>query len=299
MLDGLAYGLFAALVWGFTDICAALAARRLGGLATVAAVQATSFAGLCLFALLTADGSAFDLGVAPRAAALGIASAIAYISFFTGLGLGPIAVVSPVASAYGGLTVILAVVLLGERLTASQGLGAGLATLGILSVGLRAEGHWRSTRFVGPGVPLAIVSLVTWAFVTIGITILVRETSLVSVLLVARGANTLTVWILLWVRRWRRRWRHRGRSGAESPAGPPPARILALAILGGALDVAGYVVYATGLQRSRAWVVGLSSSFGPAIAILVAVIILGERLRRVQWFGLAMLAVGIVLIGLR
>jgi len=295
MLDGLGYGLFAAFVWGFTDICAALAARRLGGLATVAAVQATSFAGLCLFALLAADGSAFDLGVAPRAAALGIASAVAYISFFTGLGLGPIAVVSPVASAYGGLTVVLAVVLLGERLTASQALGAGLATIGILSVGLRADGHWRSTRFVGPGVPLAIVSLVTWAFVTIGITILVRETSLVPVLLVARGANTLTVWVLLWGRRLRRR----RRPVAESPAGPPPARILALAVLGGALDVAGYVVYATGLQRSLAWVVGLSSSFGPAIAVLVAVVILGERLRRVQWFGLAMLAVGVVLIGLR
>jgi len=296
MLDGLAYGLFAAFVWGFTDVCAALAARRLGGLATVAVVQATSFAGLCLFALLAADGSAFDPGVAPRAAALGIASAIAYISFFTGLGLGPIAVVSPVASAYGGLTVILAVVLLGERLTTSQGLGAGLATLGILSVGLRADGHWRTTRFVGPGVPLAIVSLVTWAFVTIGITVLVRETSLVPVLLVARAANTLTVWTLLWTRGWRRR---RRRPVAELPAGPPPARIIALAVLGGALDVAGYVVYATGLQRSLAWVVGLSSSFGPAIAVLVAVVILGERLRRVQWFGLAMLAVGVVLIGLR
>lgn len=295
MLDGLAYGLFAAFVWGFTDICAALAARRLGGLATVAAVQATSFAGLCLFAFVTADGSAFDLSVAPRAAVLGIASAVAYISFFTGLGLGPIAVVSPVASAYGGLTVVLAVVLLGERLTTSQAVGAGLATIGILSVGLRVDGHWRSTRFVGPGVPLAIVSLVTWAFVTIGITILVRETSLVSVLLVARAANTLTVWALLWGRRRRRR----RRPGEESTVGPPPARILALAVLGGLLDVAGYVVYATGLQRSLAWVVGLSSSFGPAIAVLVAVVILGERLRSVQWFGLAMLAGGIVLIGLR
>jgi putative nucleotidyltransferase with HDIG domain len=46
----LAYGLFAALMWGLTDICAALAARRFGGLMTAAVVQLTSLGGLYLFA---------------------------------------------------------------------------------------------------------------------------------------------------------------------------------------------------------------------------------------------------------
>ena len=291
MLDGLAYGLYAAFVWGLTDICAALASRRMGGLATVAGVQAASLIGLYLFAIITQGGLSLDPAVAPGAVGIGIVSAVAYIAFFTALGLGPITVVSPVASAYGGLTVVLAVILLGERLTSSQAVGAALGTLGILMVGLRVDGHWRTARFVGPGVPLAIVALVGWGFVTIGLSVLVREAGVLPVILVTRTANVVTVWLLVAGRRLLRR-------GALPIPGRVQARILGLAVLGGLLDVSGYIVYATGLQKSLVWLVGLSSSFGPAVAILIAVVLLGERLRPVQWLGLGALATGIVLVGL-
>ena len=44
--------------------------------------------------------------------------------------------------------------------------------------------------------------------------------------------------------------------------------------------------------------VGLASSFGPAVTILVAVAFLGERLKPVQWFGLAGILTGMVAIAL-
>src|SRR5262249_16875780 len=56
--------------------------------------------------------------------------ALAYLAYFTALRLGPVSIVSPVIIAYGGGTVILAVVLRGEGLSAPQGLGAALATAG-------------------------------------------------------------------------------------------------------------------------------------------------------------------------
>lgn len=294
MLDGLAYGLFAAVMWGFTDVCAALAARRLGGLTTVAAVQAVSLLGLYAVALVGPAGFAIDPSVAPRALVLGLASAIGYIAFFTALGLGPVAVVSPVASAYGGLAVVLAVVVLGERLTSTQAVGAALGTIGILLVAVRIGGGLRATRFVGPGVPLAILSFVIWGSVTIGLTTVLRESQmgLISVLLVARTANTVVVWALLGARRVARR------GGPRLPA-KVPYGILGIAAVGGILDVTGYLVYAEGLRRSLAWLVGLSSSFGPAVVIIVAVLFMGERLRRVQWLGLGALAVGVVLVGFR
>jgi drug/metabolite transporter (DMT)-like permease len=64
------------------------------------------------------------------------------------------------------------------------------------------------------------------------------------------------------------------------------------------LDVAGLIVFTIGLEQSETWLVGLVSSFGPAFTILIAVLFLGERLRRVQWFGLAGVALGMVLIAL-
>jgi len=292
MLEGLAFGLSAALAWGLTDITAALAARRIGGLATVAGVQVTGFVVLVSFTLALEGSIPFDPTVAPQAVALGIFGAVGYISFFTALGRGPIAVVSPVGSAYGGLTVVLAVVLLGETLSPTQAIGAALGTIGILAVGLRIGANWRTTRFVGPGVPFAIFSLVCWAFVTIGTTVSVREAGVLPVIIVARAANMTTVWCLVGLRRVLRPHDLPSRHSITR-------RVVGLTLLAGILDVIGYVIYATGLERSLAWLVGLTSSFGPAIAVLIAVGFLGDRLRPVQWLGLGALALGVVLIGLR
>ncbi len=294
MVDGLAYGLFAALMWGMTDITAALTTRRIGSLTTLGVVGLASLAGLVAFAVATTGGLPVDLAVTPAAAAVGAVSALGYAAFFRALQLGPIAVVSPVASTYGAITVVLAVVFLGERMSATQLVGAAAATIGIVLVSLRFAGGPRSARLVGPGVPFAIAACLIWGFVTIGTTTLVRGSSVAAVLLVARTANVATIWALLVARRWRRRVDADGRL-AHSVTG----RAVALGVLAGGLDVAGYVSYATGLKQSLAWLVGLSSSFGPAVAVLVAVAFLGDRLRPSQWLGLGVLAMGVVLVGLR
>ena len=76
------------------------------------------FAALTIFALVLA-------------AIFGVIAAGAYLSFFTALRIGPLAVVSPVVAAYGGLTVILAVLLRGETLTLLQAIGATRLPLAI------------------------------------------------------------------------------------------------------------------------------------------------------------------------
>jgi len=44
--------------------------------------------------------------------------------------------------------------------------------------------------------------------------------------------------------------------------------------------------------------VSLAASFGPAVTIIVAVALLGERLRPVQWLGLAGILIGMVAIAI-
>ena len=51
---------------------------------------------------------------------MGLLAGVAYIAYFAALKLGPLAVVSPIIIAYGGLTVILAVLLRGETLLPAQ-----------------------------------------------------------------------------------------------------------------------------------------------------------------------------------
>lgn len=290
MADGLVYGLTAAALWGLTDICAALASRRVGGLVAAALVQLASLAGLYAYVLLVEGRLELASPAAPGAVVVGCIAAISYLTFYVALRLGPMAVVSPVGSAYGAVAVVLAVLVLGESLTGLQALGTCLATLGVLMVSVVVDGR-RSTRFVGPGIPFVVVALLAWGAMTVGVAALVRGVPLLPVLLVLRTTTMVTVWIVLV-----------GRAlVVDHRLSLPrtlPRRAVGLALLAGCLDIAGYVIYATGLQVSLAWLVGLSSSFGPAVAFLFAVAFLGDRLRPVQWLGLAALALGVVLVGL-
>jgi drug/metabolite transporter (DMT)-like permease len=79
----------------------------------------------------------------------------------------------------------------------------------------------------------------------------------------------------------------------------PPNRVAwALVLGGGVLDALGLISISAGLESAPTWLVGLASSFGPAVTILAAVALLGERLKPVQWVGLAGIGAGLVAIAL-
>ena len=299
MSIGLELGLIAALCWGSTDVSAAIAGRRLGSLRVAAIVQATSLAailGLCLV-----RGSWFptrfdDILVA---SVTGVVAAGAYLSFFTALRIGPLSVVSPVVAAYGGLTVILAVLVRGESLTPLQAVGAGLATLGVILTGLVSEGGWRRTKVAGKGVGFAIVALVCFAVLTIGLAGPIRSSGWLPVLLTARVANATTVAIVLIVVTIARPKAAAPllAQSTDRPLGLLWVAVLA-AVVGGSLDIAGFVAFAVGLEQAPAWILGLASSFGPVVSVVVAVMLWGERLQPSQWFGLVGIALGLAAVAL-
>jgi drug/metabolite transporter (DMT)-like permease len=86
--------------------------------------------------------------------------------------------------------------------------------------------------------------------------------------------------------------------GERGDIGGIERRVIAFVALAGLLDVAGLIVFAYGLEHAETWLVGLASSFGPAVTIVVAVAFLGERLKPVQWAGLTGVLAGMIAIGL-
>ena len=291
---GLVLGLLASLAWGVTDLAGALAARRLGSVGVLAGTQITSLA--ILVAIALANTSLLSTSALPGFATglgLGVVAAVAYLSFYTALRIGPISVVSPVVAAYGGLTVVLAVIFRGESLGPVQALGALIATTGIVLTGLVLDG--RATRLVGRGVGIALITMVLFAVLTIALAAPIQEHGWLPVMLGSRLTNTLIGVLLLAAAL-------RSPDGRLGPLlGPPDGldrRAVALVLVAGVGDLLGFVAYTIGLEISLTWLVGLASSFGPAIAVLVAVAFLGERLRPSQWTGLAMLAGGLVVLAL-
>src|SRR6187549_3038533 len=149
---GLLTGLTAALFWGTLDVITALGSRVIGSLRVTAGMQ--SVTAVLFLVIFVTTGATIPTEPASIALAvlLGLIGAGAYLSYFTGLQFGPIAVVSGMVAAFGGLTVVLAVVIRGETLTPLQAIGAAIATIGVLMTAIAFDGGVRSARFAGPGV---------------------------------------------------------------------------------------------------------------------------------------------------
>jgi drug/metabolite transporter (DMT)-like permease len=295
MPPGLLLGLGAALMWGLTDVCAAIAGQRLGSLRVLALSQFAGAAALIVLAIALGEGLPTDPRIIVAGILVGLAGAGAYLSFFTALRIGPLSVVSPISAAYGGLTVILAVIFLGESLSTAQALGSVLATGGVVLAGLVFDGGLRSARIVGRGLAFAMVALVLFAVMTIGSAQAIAVAGWLPLILLSRITQVVVGWGLLGVAvGLRPRWMT---PMVEAPQ-PRTGRAIGIAVAAGLLDAIGLVSFAIGLSRSETWLVGLASSFGPAVAVVVAVAFLGERLRRTQWLGLAGIAAGLVTIAL-
>jgi len=291
---GLLTGLGAALAWGTLDIITALASRVIGSLRVTAGMQLVSAVLFVGLVLITGTSLPTDPGSIALAALLGLIGAGAYLAYFTGLQFGPISVVSGVVAAFGGLTVVLSVIFRGETLTWLQAAGATIATVGVILTGVAFDGGLRSTRFAGPGVIFSVIALILFALMTMATDIALETMTWLQTFVVARGVNaavSIAVLVILAV--------SASRLGRRPVGGPnwSQGRVLGSLILAGVLDVIGLISFAIGLESAPTWMVGLAASFGPAVTILVAVALLGERLKPIQWLGLAGILVGMVAIG--
>jgi drug/metabolite transporter (DMT)-like permease len=292
---GLLTGLGAALSWGTMDIASALSSRHVGSLRVTASVQLICTGFLALVALIAGTTIRMDLASVGIASLLGLIGAGAYYAYFTGLKIGPISVVSGMVAAYGGLTVVLSVVVRGESLTGLQALGATIATIGVILTGVAFDGGLRATRFAGPGVAFAVVALVLFALMAITMDVALESAGWIEVLLVSRLVIVaVSILAIVWLAITGRR--ARGEATGSEPV--PIRRLAVMLVVAGALDATGLISFAIGLENAPTWMVGLASSFGPAVTILVAVAFLGERLKRIQWIGLVGVAIGMVAIGL-
>jgi drug/metabolite transporter (DMT)-like permease len=298
---GLLTGLAAAVCWGTLDLFSALASRRIGSLRVTTGMQIVGAVLVWVAAVATGMRFSGDPFVFVGGSLVGLVGAGAYLTYFTGLRIGPIAVVSGVVAAYGGLTVVLAVVLRGESLTALQAVGALVATVGVVMTGLAFDQGWRNTRFASPGVIFAVVALVLFAAMAIIGDIVIDRAPWLEVVVVSRTANavlsTLVLVLMLTVFRRVAAPMMEGEPG-DGGGGRADARVVWFVILAGTLDVIGLAAFAYGLANAATWLVGLASSFGPAVTIIVAVALLGERLRPLQWVGLGGILVGMIAIGL-
>ena len=108
-----------------------------GDAVSVWVMRLTALVSLAIFALPTRQSLRLPHGrIWWQLAAVGVMDTTAYVANNAGLHIGPVSVVSVLASLYGAVTVLLSWVFLRERLERSQWLGIALIFAGIICVSI-------------------------------------------------------------------------------------------------------------------------------------------------------------------
>jgi uncharacterized membrane protein len=281
----LLYGVGAAIGWGFADYAGALSTRRLGVFQAMLGMQTT---GTVLYAIaLAALGRwpQLSLDQLPLAFALSALGLAGLILFYKALALGPIAIVSPIGAAYVGVTVILVVIFLGERLTSAQIIGIAITSVGIVLTGTNGRSVAAALSRPKPGVWLALLAMLGfggWAALMAYATG-VHE-GLTMILMQRIVSVPITLVIVLALRR-----------------GLPATLDLStigIVLATGIFDTLANVLYVLGVQAGFASIVATGSGVYPIIPALLAFTMQGERLAANQYVGIVVLLGGLVALGL-
>lgn len=278
------FALATSLLWGLADFGGGVLTRRIPALTVVVVSQ--GIAAVVLGAIVVATGGWSEAG--PRlwfACAAGLVGPLALFSFYQALALGPMGVVSPLATLSVAVPVGVGL-FLGERPGLVQVAGIAVAVTGVvLACGPRVRGAVVQRRALLLALIAAlgfgtVVTLIAEASTTV--------TGLFLALFVQRLTNVTVGGAALYaaVRRG---------APALPTGGLPWSSLPALAFVGLA-DVAANGTYSVAAQHGPVTVAAVLASLYPVVTALAARGFLSERLRTIQAAGAGLALVGTLLL---
>ena len=279
-LRDVGFGLATALGYGTADYVAKRTTDRVGFVETLWYLELIGVPILIVLALLLEPGASLPMGPLLLLAGLTGFNVVASFFLYRAFEFGTLSVVSPIASAYPALIVVLAVAFLNERPTIEDAVGIALALTGVVLITRVTSAQDARAKNRRVGIVSAMVAFVGYGVFYFGLKLavgpippltsaaLVRLLSLLPIALVAAHQGVLRL----------------PRPGLAS-------RALTIA----ALDSLALVAYNLGIVTGHSLaVLGTVSGLFSAVTVAWAVVLLKERLSVVQWIGAAAIFVGIV-----
>ncbi|WP_338752097.1 DMT family transporter [Janibacter alittae] len=273
----IAIALAASVTWGTSDFIAGLLSARLPARTVVTCSQAVALVAISVVVLVIGlplpPGSWWVWG-----ALGGVAEGAGLLALYTGLARGPMGIVTPIAG-LGVLVPVIVGLVQGDPVTVLLGAGILLAIAGgVLASGPEVEGR-------GEGGDATSILYAVLAAVGLG-------TAMVCVDLGSRVSGLHTLWAMriasvgvflvlavVLTTRWRL-----------------PRRLVPGIIVVGLADLSATALFSAATTRGHLSIAGVLASLYPVTTILLAWLLLRERLRPVQLVGVAAALAGIALI---
>lgn len=274
--------LLSSLLWGGADFLGGTVSRRRAAPLVVGTSQA---AGLVAITVVAVGAGAFgdDTGYLLWAVGAGLAGLVGLVCFYAALAAGTMGVVSPIA-ALGVVVPVLVGLVRGERPATVQLVGITVAVVGVvLASGPELAGRAGATPLL-----LALVAAGGFGMALLFIAEGSKSSTLMTLVTMRlTSVSVLTVVLLVVLRR-----RSRPDLGLDR-------RDLWLVLLIGLGDVAANLTFGLASTRGLVSVVAVLGSLYPVVTVLLARVVLGERLGAAQAVGVAgaLGGVGLIAVG--
>ena len=277
---GLGLALSASLGWGIADFLGGLEARRVALLRVMVISQGLALAVLLVIVAARAEGPPAFARVWPAAAG-GLAGIAGLTAFYRALAIGKMSIVAPIAATGVAIPVIVGIAS-GDHPAAIQVLGIVAACIGVVLVSRETEHEPRSpgARATRISVGLALVAAIGFGSLAVALRSAARGDVLWA-LAIARGVGVSAVLLVFLARR--------------PPHEPEPVPYGILALMG-TLDLGANGLYALATQHGLLSVVAVGASQYPLVTVVLARLVLHERVRRIQELGIVTAVVGVALI---
>jgi drug/metabolite transporter (DMT)-like permease len=267
----------AAVAWGAADYLGGLKSRVVATIVVVAVGQATGLVLVAAVAAARGDGPPATRFFV-YAALAGVTGAVGIGALYRGLAVGAMSIIAPI-TATGAVIPVVVGVGTGERPTALQGAGLALAFGGVVLAARQPESEDLRGR-VAAGAGLALLAALGIGSFLVALDA-ASEGGVVWALLVQRTvclALVLAAAVLV------------RRDFSFTRVDMPPMVAI------GALDMAANALFAVASTRGLVSVVSVVASLYPVTTVMLARILLGERIAGVQQIGVAAALSGVVLI---
>jgi drug/metabolite transporter (DMT)-like permease len=265
-----------ALLWGVGDFFGGVASRRLAVLAVLAISQAVGLAGVLLWVVLADDPFPGVPELLPAAGA-GIAGAVGLGALYRALAIGAMGIVAPISAA-SPLVPLTVDAARGITPGALQWFGVVLVLAGIATLSREPGRPGRQRLAAGAG--LALVAALGFGCFIVGLDAGSDESAPWAVVGARSASVTLALVAVL----------------VTSTPLRTPGRLLALVLAVGAFDTGANVFVAFATTRGAAGIVGVLSALYPVVTIVLARLVLGERLSTSRRLGGGVALIGAALV---